>query len=193
MTATKRRTLVVHYHPSSDSLINEATSRVLAGLATTSDDVQVLDLVDFDPALSGAEWRGDCEPSSQIAHHIELLRWATRIVLVYPTWWGGQPAVIKGWFDRVWVCGVAYEPVVGKNRIRGLLKNVRSLEIVTSHGSPRSVSVIQGSPGKVTAFRTMRLMCHWACRPRWTAIYDLANKSQAHIDDWLDHVEARYR
>lgn len=188
-----KRTLVVHYHPSSDSLISAATERILIGLASSPDEVQVLDLIDFDPALSPAEWRGDGDPSAEIAHHIELLRWATRIVLVYPTWWGGQPAVIKGWFDRVWIGGVAYEPVVGKNRIRGLLKNVRSLEVVTSHGSPRSVSIIQGSPGRVTVFRTMRLMCHSTCRPRWTAIYNLANTSQANIDDWLEDVEARYR
>ena len=47
------------------------------------------------PPRSTRSSRGD------IAGHIENLRWAEALVLVYPTWWAGQPAMLKGWFDRV--------------------------------------------------------------------------------------------
>ena len=33
------------------------------------------------------------------------------LILVFPTWWFGFPAILKGWFDRVWAPGVAYQPV----------------------------------------------------------------------------------
>ena len=46
------------------------------------------------------------------------LRGATTLVLVYPTWFSGQPAMLKGWIDRVWVQGVAYDLPEGGNRIR---------------------------------------------------------------------------
>ena len=36
------------------------------------------------------------------------LKWAEAILLVYPTWWYGLPAMLKGWFDRVWAKDVAF-------------------------------------------------------------------------------------
>ena len=40
--------------------------------------------------------------------HIERLKWAEAILFVYPTWWYGLPAMLKGWFDRVWAKDVAF-------------------------------------------------------------------------------------
>ena len=48
-----------------------------------------------------------------VAHHADDLQWCQRLVLVYPTWWSGQPAMMKGWIDRVWVRDVALDLPAG--------------------------------------------------------------------------------
>jgi hypothetical protein len=53
-----------------------------------------------------------------IASYADDLQWCDTLVLVYPTWWSGQPAMLKGWIDRVWVNGVAWTLPDGANRLR---------------------------------------------------------------------------
>jgi NAD(P)H dehydrogenase (quinone) len=43
-----------------------------------------------------------------IEEYILALQRADALLLVYPTWWFGLPAMLKGWFVRVWVPGVAF-------------------------------------------------------------------------------------
>ena len=191
------RSLVVVTHPVETSLTRAAFDRVCRGLDRAGGEVRVIDLdaIDFDPCLSVDEKRrhlDDPATKPAIADHVEALQWAERLILVYPTWYGGFPAVLKGWFDRTWVTGVAYHLPEGSGRIRAGLRNIRRLDIVTSHGSSRWVNLAQRNPGKLTAFRTLRLLCHPLCRRRWTALYDVDRQSPSDIETWLDLVEQRY-
>jgi NAD(P)H dehydrogenase (quinone) len=70
----------------------------------------------------------------------EKLRWADAVVLQFPLWWYGMPAILKGWFDRVFVKGFAYgvrDPDSCRTRRYGdgLLRGKRALVIVTA-GAP---------------------------------------------------------
>ena len=71
-------------------------------------------------------------------------------MLVYPTWWSGQPAMLKGWIDRVWVAGVAWDLPPGANVLRARLRNVRRIVVVTTHGSSKLVNALEGEAGKRT-------------------------------------------
>ncbi len=191
------RCLVVVTHPRPDSLIRAAFARVEAGLRSAGHEVRVLDLdaEDFDPRLTEFEWRnhiGDPADRPDLTEHLDALRWAQRIVLVYPTWFGGQPARLKGWFDRVWMHGVAFTLPAGSSRIHANLRHVRRIDIVTSHGSSRLVNFVQGNPGRITVFRTMRILCHPLCRTSFTAIYRLDRTTPDEIQAWLDGVERRF-
>lgn len=171
---------------------------MLAGLKLSGDEVRVIDLEadGFEPRLSVWEKNhhlGDPDDRPDLAHHFDALRWATRIIFVYPTWYSGQPAILKGWFDRVWANGVAFELPSGATRIRGLLKNVRRLEIVTTHGSNRWMNLLQANSGQRVIFRSLRVLCHPLCRTRLTAIYGLDQASPSAIEAWLDEVENRFR
>ena len=55
------------------------------------------------------------------------------LVLVYPTWWFSLPAILKGWFDRVWTANFAFVP---GTPIRPLLTGLKSVLVVTTLGSP---------------------------------------------------------
>ena len=65
----------------------------------------------FDPVMPADERRSynDAAPvDPDLKAHIERLKWAEAILFVYPTWWYGLPAMLKGWFDRVWAKDIAF-------------------------------------------------------------------------------------
>ena len=97
--------------------------------------------------------------------------WCDTLVLVYPTWWSGQPAMLKGWMDRVWVNGVAWDLPTGPTGCDPRLTNVRRLVAVTTHGSSKLVNAVEGEAGKRTLTRSLRSMCHPLARTTWIAMY----------------------
>lgn len=172
-----RRVLVVHCHPDPASFVAACRDRVLAGLAHAGHEVRVNDLYadGFDPVLSALERRRHLVPGADpsLDRYVEDLRWCDTLVLVHPTWWSGQPAMLKGWIDRVWASGVAWELPAGASRLRPLLRNVRRIVVVTTHGSSKLVNAFEGEAGKRTASRSLRVLCHPRCRTRWWALYGL--------------------
>jgi putative NADPH-quinone reductase len=189
------RALVVYCHPSNESFAAAARDRVLAGLARGGAEVRLNDLYaeGFDPAFSAAERANHLVPGAEpsIASYADDLQWCDLLVLVYPTWWSGQPAMLKGWMDRVWVNGVAWTLPDGANRLRPRLRNVRRLVAVTTHGSSKLVNAIEGEAGKRTLTRSLRTMCHPLARTTWLALYGIDNASDARRRAFLDRVERR--
>ncbi|MEX2625701.1 MAG: NAD(P)H-dependent oxidoreductase [Ilumatobacteraceae bacterium] len=189
------RVLVVHCHPDPTSLVSAAHQRVLIGLARAGHEVRVRDLYaeGFDPLFDADDHRRHLEPGPApgLESHVDDLRWCDTIVFVYPTWWSGQPAMLKGWIDRVWVRGVAWELRDGADRLRPLLRNVRRLVVVTTHGSSKLVNALEGESGKRTVTRSLRLMCHPRCRTSWWALYGIDTAPASKRTGFLDRVEAR--
>jgi len=190
-------TLVVICHPNPASLIRAAATRVIDAVEGGGTPIRVLDLdaMEFDPRLTEAEARhhlGHPDDRPDLATHIEALLWAERLVLIYPTWFSGQPARLKGWFDRVWMHQVAFELPDGANRIQGRLHNIRRIEVVTSMGSTRWVNVVQGNGGRLRVNRTLRILCHRRCRVKWLDIADVDNATDAKRTAWLDSLETYF-
>lgn len=188
------RVLVVHAHPLATSFNRCVLERALAGLATAGHDVDVVDLYadGFDPVMTEVERTTDFDPHTAdplVASYVARLLRCDALVFVHPTWWGGQPAILKGWFDRVLRAGVAYDRVRGTNRVRGRLRNVRHLVMVTTHGSSKIVNAVQGEPGRHTVMRQLRLMCARRCRRTWLPFYgsDIAEDAERAV--FLDRVE----
>src|SRR5690606_40356054 len=103
--------------------------------------VRVRDLYDlgFDPVLSPAELKQYEDEEKAISVDVkaeqEAILWADHIIFVYPTWWWSMPAILKGYFDRVFVPGFAFS--VSEKGIEGLLKGKKAWIIQTT-GSDRS-------------------------------------------------------
>jgi putative NADPH-quinone reductase len=189
------RALVVHAHPLADSLVAAARERVLRGLAAAHAEVRVNDLYadGFEPEFTAHDKATHKEPGvvPALQGYVDDLRWCDTLVLVYPTWWSGQPAILKGWIDRVWVNGVAWELPDGADRLRPALRNVRRIVVVTTHGSPKWVNAIQGEGGKRTVTRSLRSMCHPLARTSWLALYGVDRRAAADRAAFLDRVESR--
>lgn len=194
------RVLVVSAHPSTESFVGALRERVLAALDEEGHEVRHRDLCAerFNPVFSEFERVNHVgELDAKLAHmpdlvdHVEDLRWCEALVLVYPTWWSGQPAIMKGWFDRVLMNGVAWELPEGAARIRPLLRNVRRMVVVTTHGSSKVVNSLEGESGKRTAFRSVRLMFSSRTRCRWIAIYSLDRSTERDRERFLTRVGRR--
>jgi NAD(P)H dehydrogenase (quinone) len=189
------RVLVVYCHPSHTSLIGAALERGVAALA--HHDVRVCDLYadGFQPAMSADELRSYGEPglAEDLQTYADDLAWAEVLVLMYPTWWSGQPAMLKGWIDRIWIAGVAWELPPGAKQIRGRLRHIRRIVAVTTHGSSKLVNALEGETGKRTMSRTMRSMCSWRTRTTWCALYGVDTSDDRDRRRFLDRVERTLR
>lgn len=194
------KVLVVSAHPAEDSFVSTLRDRVLDALEARSHLIRHHDLYkeQFDPVFTEFERvnhvgdpRVKTERFPELAKYVDSLRWCEAIVMVYPTWWSGQPAILKGWFDRVLMNGVAWELPAGAARIRPMLTHVRRVVVVTTHGSGKVVNVIQGEGGKRTAFRSVRLMFSPRTRCRWIAMYGLDRSGDKSRERFLNRLDQR--
>lgn len=189
------RSLVVYCHPDPASFAAVARDIAVAALRGAGDEVRLIDLyVDgFDPVFSSGEHERHREVGGHpdVDRYVSDLAWCQRLVLVYPTWWSGPPAMLKGWIDRVWVRGPVWELPEGGGRLRGRLRNLRQLVVVTTHGSPRWVNMLQGEPGKRVVSRTLRAVCHPLARSRWIALYGMDGATPAQREAFLARLPRR--
>jgi NAD(P)H dehydrogenase (quinone) len=152
-------------HPLADSLNAHLATTVEAAIAARGLSVDRLDLYasGFEPALTIEERRayyGAIGPENSPSDLQQRLASAEHLVLVFPTWWFAPPAMLKGWFERVWAPGIAFEQ---GTPIRPLLGNLKSIVVVTTLGSPFWFdTIIARQPVK----NTLRTGLFTACAPQ---------------------------
>lgn len=187
------RALVVYCHPKPDSLVGAARDRAIRGLESGGHEVRLTDLYAdrFEPAMTAAERLTHKEPGVDpgLQQYADDLAWAEALVLVYPTWWSGQPAMLKGWIDRIWVAGIAWEMDDGDRTPTPRLRNISRIVVVTTHGSSKMVNALEGESGKRTASRSIRAMCARRTRTTWCALYGVDTSDQSKRAAFLDRVE----
>ena len=133
--------LVIVTHPSRDSLCKLLSRRVVNKLTQMGHEVVVEDLyaAKFEPALTTAEresYYSDSYESSSISGQACRLKEAEALILLFPTWWFCFPAMLKGWFDRVWGPGIAYDHASDFGSIKPRLDNLKKVLVITTLGSP---------------------------------------------------------
>lgn len=74
-----------------------------------------------------------------LSHQVAQLEQAELLILVVPTWWFGFPSILKGWFDRLWRPGVAFDHAANLGRITPRLTGLRHVIAVTTLGAPGRV------------------------------------------------------
>lgn len=189
------RVHVVHAHPLTESLSAALRAAVERGLATAGHDIDVLDLYaeDFEARLSAAErgrYHDTAANAQSVAPYVERLRAAEALVFVYPTWWNGLPAILKGWFDRVWLPGVAFDlPPDGRGAIVPLLGNIRRIATVTTYGAPRLHVLWVGDAGRRTIGRVLKPLCHPSARLDWHGLYSMNRATSERCGAFLGRVE----
>ena len=190
------KVLLIYCHPCADSLTAAVRDRAFKALTDRGHEVRVTDLYGegFDPVMNAEERRGYHTPGENekpVAGHLEALKWAETLVFVYPTWWFGLPAMLKGWLDRVWVPYATFLlPEPGKV-VRPVLQNIRLIVAISTCGAPWWLLKLVGDPGRRTLLRGMRAICARKCRTIWLAHYRIDSSTPESRRKFLDRVEAR--
>jgi putative NADPH-quinone reductase len=188
--------LIVHCHPVEDSFAAALRDRVVAVMQRTGTNHVVLDLYaeGFAPALSREERLAHLDHTlrpADLEPHFRALEAADLLIFVYPTWWYGLPAMLKGWIDRVLRAGVAFRLPEGADVIEPLLTNIGRIVVVTTYGSPWWLIRYVGDAGRRTIARGVQLLCPNARGTLWLALYGMDTADALKRARFLQRVEAR--
>ncbi|WP_050930272.1 NAD(P)H-dependent oxidoreductase [Aestuariivita boseongensis] len=186
------RALVIYCHPRPDSFTAAVRDRVLDKLRAVGAEIRMQDLyaMRFDPVMSGTEHRAyenEAVNQAPVAAEIADLTWCDTLIFVYPTWWYGLPAMLKGWLDRVLVPGVAFlMPDEANADIRPGLSHITRLGVFTTCGASWWLTRMIGAPGRRTILRGIRLLCARRCKTVFAAHYLMDSSTPksrvAHLD-----------
>lgn len=134
-----KKILLLLGHPSQRSFCNALLQAYCIGAESAGAIVKTLYIsdMDFDVNLADGYTTGKAdEPEPALLEAQELIRWAGHIVLAFPNWWGGMPAITKGFIDRILLPGFAFKHHSGKNFPDQLLKG-KSMRILVTMDTPK--------------------------------------------------------
>ncbi|MCX7921349.1 MAG: NAD(P)H-dependent oxidoreductase [Clostridia bacterium] len=132
--------LIVYSHPNPASFNNAIKETILEVSKEKGHETVVRDLysLKFDAVLKGQDFEdfGSGRIPEDIKTEQEHIRWADLITFVYPVWWAGMPAILKGYIDRVFSTGFAY--AYGQNGIEKLLTGKKAV-IFNTGGTAKDI------------------------------------------------------
>lgn len=138
--------LVVVAHPAEDSFTMQLARAYADELEGLGHKQQTYDLyrMGFNPILDAHELvpaSAEHPASADVAKAQDDIRAADALTVIYPIWWMSMPAMMKGYIDRVFARGFAYESKNGN--VRGLLSGKKAV-LITVSGAPLSVLIKSG-------------------------------------------------
>ncbi len=163
--------LVIHAHPLPESLNRALFAAAIDGLT-----------IPTGPAPATASLTDGDDPT------IEDLHGVTTLVFVYPTWWGGPPAVLLDWIERrlgPWIDGSPGRP--------SPITTVETLAVITTHGSPQLLNRITGEPGRRLFKRSIVPIASPTCSWHWLAYYGIDADDAKGRGAFLTGLPARLR
>jgi putative NADPH-quinone reductase len=187
--------LVVVAHPIADSLCHSLARSAIQALTEGGHEVLVEDLyqTEFSPSLTVSERQSyyhSSFDSSAVQAQVQRLLCAEALVLVFPTWWFGFPAILKGWFDRVWAPGIAYDHATDLGPIKPRLHNLRRAIAITSLGSPWWVDrLLLWQPVKRVLKTALFGTCAPACEFEMLSLYKAEHLSAKEVAAFCSRIE----
>jgi putative NADPH-quinone reductase len=185
-----KRILVILGHPSSNSFCAGLVERYTRSALSAGHEVRQLFLgqLDFDPVLrEGYQQVQPLEAGLQQAQ-ADIL-WAEQLTLVYPIWWGGIPALLKGFLDRVFLPGFAFKYREGKAFPDKLLRGRSAHLLVTMDTPPWYYRWFYRMPGLHQMRKTTLELC--GIKPTKTLTFGpILGSKPTQRERWLKQAEA---
>jgi putative NADPH-quinone reductase len=156
------KALIIYSHPVEGSFCSAIRDAAAEGFRQAGHNIDVIDLTaeNFNPVMSADEWDLYFSSNGQVPQglerHVELVKEADFLCFVYPTWWSGLPAQLKGWIERIMIFGVGFT-LNKNNKVRPALRNVRKIYVLSTFGSPRWYVRFINDNGRRVLSRALRL------------------------------------
>jgi NAD(P)H dehydrogenase (quinone) len=148
----------------------------------------------FDPVLSEREriqYHDIKLNRVPIAGYADRLLAAEALILIYPVWNEGFPAILKGFFDRVFIPGVSF--TVGPDgALVTNLQKLRKIAAVCTYGASRTITFLLGDPPKRVVKRMVRRMPGHSVRCDYLAFYNMDHSSQEQRAAFLEKVRRTF-
>lgn len=186
------RILYVYCHPLPESFHGAIRAAAVATLRRAGHEVDVMDLYaeGFDPVLS-AEGRRTYHDVSRnragLEGYVARLQRCEALVLQFPTWIFGPPAMLKGWFDRIMMPGVSID-LSEPGNVKVLLGNIRKIAGISTYGRPRWMALYMSDPSRMLVKRYMRRLTGGSARADYHALYHMNVATQAQREAFLAKV-----
>jgi NAD(P)H dehydrogenase (quinone) len=190
---------VIHAHPVESSYNRALFNTVVDTLTEKGHQVDALNLYEagFDAVLSREERLnyhdvpGNLTP--QVKPFVDRLMSTDALVFVHPIWNYGYPAILKGYFDRIFLPGVSFVLEGGngtdKGKLRPNMKHIKKVAFVTTYGGDRFRTIIMGDPPRRLARRWAWVTFGTATPPKYLALYDMNNCSPAQLQGFIGKVK----
>jgi NAD(P)H dehydrogenase (quinone) len=188
---------VLYANPVSVSYGATLHSEVVKTLRSRDHEIDDCDLYAerFDPVLSEKErmqYHDIKLNRAPIAAYAERLLAAEALILVYPVWNEGFPAILKGFFDRVFIPGVSF--TVGPDgELVTKLQKLRKIAAVCTYGATRTINFLLGDPPKRVVKRLVRWMPGHGVRCDYLAYYDMDHSTSARRAAFLNKVRQTFQ
>ncbi len=181
--------LIINGHPDKESFnaaLTEAYTNGASAQANTKVDVLYLADLKFDPILRyGYRKRTELEPD--LLHAFELLKEADHTVWIYPTWWGGMPALLKGFIDRLFLPGFTFQYRENSPLWDKLMKGKTARVITTMDAPIWYYRLAYGSAGHKAIKRVILGFCGF--KVKFFTMGSLKNSSDQQRQKWLEKIE----
>jgi putative NADPH-quinone reductase len=186
------RVLYLYCHPLPESFHAAICAQALAGLTAAKHEVDLLDLYaeKFDPVMSEAALRDYHDTSRNQAgleSYVARLRAAEALVVQFPVWSFGMPAMLKGYFDRMMMPGVAFD-LSNPAQAKPLLGNLRRIAGITTYGRPWTRAFAVGDPPRKMVKRYLPWFADGQARVDYYALYHMNIASEAKRAGFMEKV-----
>ncbi|MFA6149341.1 MAG: NAD(P)H-dependent oxidoreductase [bacterium] len=187
------RISVILAHPDKGSFNHAIAAVAVQALRGVGHAISFHDLYAdrFDPVLPAAEIPSGIGLPPELKTHCDEIAEADGIVIVHPNWWGQPPAILKGWVDRVFRPGVAYNFLEGDSGDGvpiGLLKARTAVVFNTSNTPPERENAVFGDPLESIWRKCIFDLCGIKSFHRHT-FRVLATSTEKQRKEWLEQVK----
>ncbi|VVP00428.1 NAD(P)H-dependent oxidoreductase [Pseudomonas fluorescens] len=185
-----KRILLILGHPSTTSFCAALAERYAKSALDAGHEVRQLRLGEmvFDPVLRDGYQQTQTLEDDLNAAQSDIL-WAEHLTLVYPIWWGGIPALLKGFFDRVLLPGFAFKYREGKAFPDKLLNGRTAHLLVTMDTPPWYYRLIYRMPGLHEVRKTTLQFC--GIKPLRTLTFGpVLGSTDQQRRSWLQQAQA---
>jgi len=190
------KALVIYCHPNPDSFTGAVKDLVLEVLEEKGFNTRLTDLYGehFNPLIhkEELEFYTDITCNQKgLENHVDNIMWCDTLIFVYPTWWYGLPAMLKGWLDLCFLPGIAFHMPEGKKNAKPGLKHITSLGLFTTAGATPLVTFLMGSPGKRTILRAVKFLCKRPVKTVFLAHYQMDSSTDESRKIHLERVRVK--